>query len=295
MSALGPHPALMRNRSADTFLCQLVTEWGGSVPAGGAIVEPKEDGMRCLWIDGELVSREGSPIYGCEHIAAKLRAMEHEACRPMFFDGELAVDRSFAATVAHFQAAGARGDAGTLHLFDMTTMDTWRGNDVCEALHARKSKLARLAEGFEGEELRVMPWAYMENAADIRARAAELIAAGGEGVVVKHAFATYRRTKSSEWGRIRRSITLDVPVVGVTPHRSLAGRLGALVVEVDGVRARVHHGFTDRERIDLWEARDRLPGAIVEVEAMDRTDRGSLRQAVFVRMREDKRRCTPTR
>lgn len=292
MNALAPHPALRRKPEAQSLLCNPVVDWKGAVPAGGAIVEPKIDGMRALWIDGEICSREGSPIYGVEHIARKLRAIEHEACVQMFFDGEFQVGGAFGPTISHFQSAGIEGpDAGTLFLFDAVPMRVWRGDDPCEALEVRRGKLDRMAAPHVGPELQVLPWAFMTDAGEIQEKARELIGAGGEGILVKHALSTYRRTGSAAWQRIRKTLTLDVPVVAVTPHRVNEGLLGALVVDLEGVRVKVPGGYSDAERRELWAMRDRLPGAIVEVQAMERTARGSLRQCVFVRMRPDKGGC----
>jgi ATP-dependent DNA ligase len=290
MNPLLAHPALARRADAGSALCQLVGDFTGKVPAGGAIVEPKIDGIRALYADGELFTREGSTIHGVDHILAELAALEQEAAVPLFFDGEFQVGGSFAATVAHFKAAGGRGNAGTLHLFDMLPARVWRGEDVCEALHARRAKLDRLVGPRQSEAVALVPWAFMEDAAEIEARARELIAAGGEGVVVKAANATYRRTKGTVWQRIRKSLTLDLPIIGWTPQRGNEDMLGALVLDHEGVRVHVAAGFSDQERRELWQVREGLRGEFVEVEAMEQTERGSLRSARYLRLRPDKPR-----
>lgn len=288
MTALAPHPALARRPADQHELCQLVTNWNGKVPAGGAIVEPKIDGIRALYIDGELCTREGSTIYGVDHILERLRAIEHEACFPLFVDGEFQVGGTFAATLAHFQAAGGRGNGGTLHAFDMIPMRTWRGEDVCEALQARRPKMDRLVQPFTGPGLELVPWAFMTDAAEIEGKARELIAAGGEGVVVKDALSTYRRNKSANWRRIRAAVTVDVPIVGWHPLQGNESALGSLVLRHEGVRVHVAAGFTDAERLELWARKETLLGMFAEVEAMEVTDRGSLRQARYLRLRPDK-------
>jgi ATP-dependent DNA ligase len=290
MNAMLPHPALFRRPADQRQLCQLVTDWNGKVPHGGAIVEPKIDGIRALWIDGELVTREGAPILGTDHIAAKLREMEHKACVPLFVDSEFQVDNSFRETVSHFKAAGGRGDRGTLFVFDCLPMRVWRGEDPCEALHARRRKLDAMLPRFAGPELQLVPWAYMETAAEIEAKAAELIAAGGEGIVVKRAGATYRRVQDASWQRIRRSLTLDVPITGFYPLRENAQALGSLEGVLDGVRFKVAAGFSDAERDELWARRADLVGEFMELEAMEITEKGKPRQGVFVRLRPDKGR-----
>lgn len=289
VALMDPHPALAR-RVAERELCQLVTNWSGKVPAPGAIVEPKTDGIRALYVGGELITREGNPILGTGHIIEACRMIQSEFGFPIMVDGEFQVAGSFTATVGHFKAIGNRGDAGTFFAFDILPERTWRGEDVCEALHARRAKLDDIARPFVGDALQIVPWAYMTDAAEIEARARELIAKGGEGVVVKDINSTYRRSKSANWQRIRRSITVDAPIIGWTALNHREDMLGALVLDYEGVRVQVAAGFTDQERRDFWLDRDLLLGEWAEVEAMDRTERGSLRQARFLRLRGDKPR-----
>jgi ATP-dependent DNA ligase len=265
-----------------------VGDWAGKVPIGGAMVEMKIDGMRALGMDGELCSREGSTIHGADHILATLREIEREACVPLFFDGEYQVGNCFRETVSHFKAAGGRGDRGTLFLFDAIPMRVWRGEDPCETLQARRAKLDKLVAPFVGPHLQLVPWAYMTDAAEIEAKARELIAAGGEGVVVKRALSTYRRIKSGDWQRIRKSLTLDVPITGFYPLRENADALGSLEGVLDGVRFKVAAGFSDAERVELWRVREGLVGSYMELDAMELTEAGKPRQAVFVRIRGDR-------
>ncbi|MEA3044600.1 MAG: ligase 1 [Sphingomonadales bacterium] len=288
MNALGPHPALLRRNDPGPELCQLVGDWRGKMPAGGAIVEPKLDGIRALWIDGELVTREGTPIAGAEHIDARLRWLEREACVPLFFDGEFLVGGTFAETLAHFQARGGNGVAGTLHLFEGITMRTWRGEDPCETLEARRIKLDAMLAGKADAAVRPMPWSWANDADEVAAKAREFIAAGGEGVVVKDPLGTYQRRRSTEWQRIKKAMTLDLVIVDAVPQADRAWMLGALVLDYRGRRVRVSAGFSDAERMALWRDRAQLVGTVAEISAMEVTEAGSLRQARFVRLRPDK-------
>lgn len=290
MNALGSHPALLRGNDAGKELCQLVGDYTGRV-IGNQVVEPKLDGIRALWLNGELVTREGAPIHGAEHIAARLRWLESEACVPMMFDGEWVVAGSFAATLAHFQARGGNGDAGTLHLFDALPMSVWRGEECCHALEVRKTRLdAMLAEKADAA-VRPMPWAYLANPdpMEIEARAREFIAAGAEGIVTKQAGAVYQRKLGTVWQRIKKALTLDLTIVGYEADRARPWLLGVLIVDHGGVKVRVRAGFSDTERLALLCVGDGLIGQVAEIEAVEVTERGSLRSARWLRMRADKR------
>lgn len=281
-SGFTPHPALSRP-AQPASLCQLVRDYAGKLPAAdGCIVEEKKDGWRALWINSELVTREGTPIHGCDHIVAQLQELERKRCRQTFFDGELVVGDSFAETHAHLRCGGALGDRGTLWLFDMMDMETWRGNACGEALTARRRKLDTLAGEFTGEAVRVLPWRYFETAAEIEADAAAVIAAGGEGIVMKDPTAVYRRQRSNAWLRIKRSAIAEVRVTAALPQSGHADRLGTLLVDIDGVAGKVAAGFTAEQRIALWRDAARLPGRVAIVEMMEKTGRGAMRSARFV-------------
>jgi ATP-dependent DNA ligase len=282
MNAYTPHPALSRP-AAQKALCQLVRDYAGNPPArDGVIVEDKKDGWRMLWINSELVTREGAPIHGADHIAEQLRRIEHKLCRPMFFDGEFIVANSFDATQAHMATRGRNGDQGTLWLFDMMDMDVWRGDACGEALTARRRRLDALAVELTGEAVQILPWRYFETAADIEADAAEVIAAGGEGIVMKDPNAVYRRQRSNAWQRIKRSAIAEVVVTAALPMHGDGARLGTLLVDIDGVSGKVCAGFTNEQRIALWQRPQALVGRTAIVEMMERTASGGMRSAKFV-------------
>lgn len=209
MNAYTPHPALSR-QAVPAQLCQLVRDYAGKLPAhDGCIVEEKKDGWRALWIDGELVTREGTPIHGCDHIVAQLQELERKLCRPTFFDGELIVGDSFAETHAHLRCGGLRGDQGTFWMWDMLDMDTWHGKAVCEPLTARRRRLEDLAGELTGEGARVLPWLYFIDREDIEAHAAQVIADGGEGIIIKDPGAVYTRRRTGAWQRIKREMPAE--------------------------------------------------------------------------------------
>lgn len=285
----GPHPALARRPGGQALLCQPVMDWKGVIPAAGAIVEPKIDGIRALWIGGELVTREGAAIHGAGHIAELLRRIEHEAAVPRFFDGEFVAPGGFDATLRHFAKRGAE-DAGALHVFDALPMTAWRGGDPCQALEARRTALDRMLAPFECEAVRLMPWAWLPSPMEIERQARDYIAQGGEGVVVKDPAATYRRKPSPAWQRIKRELTLDLPVIGYEPDARRPFLLGVLIVDYRGKKVRVAAGFSDAERMALWRRRESLVGSVVEIAAMEATEQGTLRQPRWVRERGDKSR-----
>ena len=287
------HPALARRPDVGAHLCQLVGEWrADTAPPEGWLVEEKIDGWRGLWIDGELVTREGATVYGCERVAAACRSLEKVFGRNMFFDGELQIGGSYDLTARHLSARGRAEESGevVMHLFDAMPMDAWHGRAPCLPLRYRRQALeAAMHDRYpQTPALELVPVKYMRSARDVEAYARTQILAGKEGVVVKDARSVYLRDRGPAWRRIKRVMTADLRVIAVLPQPKRSDRLGTLLCDQDGVTVRVTAGFTAEQRETLWRSRARLVGSVIEVEAMDKTPSGSLRQARFVRVREDK-------
>jgi ATP-dependent DNA ligase len=209
-----------------TGLVQLLTDWKGPLPPGGAICEPKIDGFRAArfpGIDGKnrLWTRNGFEIHGAAHILHQLARMEREAGEPLFLDGEFQVGGTLAAT-KHWCESGWKlgGEAGTLHLFDAMPLSQWRAGGTPIPLYQRKAWLKELVAACAGEE-----WEWREgscgrdegatpvvliedewvgSAQDVLAAACRIWAAGGEGVVIKDADAPYERKRSQTWQKIKR-------------------------------------------------------------------------------------------
>lgn len=210
-------------------LCQLATDWRGTIPTAGAMIERKWDGIRAMrfrGIDGtnRLFSRNGHAIEGTGHIAYFLDHVERVADEPWFFDAEFVVDGTLSATKAWFERGWkAGGEAGQLYLFDGFPYRDWRAGGCDMPLYQRKSRLKALVDQVQGDE--ALSWEYRPgsrgddrwatsvtliedewafDAADVIDAARRVWASDGEGVVVKDADAPYQRNRNSAWLKVTR-------------------------------------------------------------------------------------------
>lgn len=184
-------------------LCQLATKWDGTVPAGGLVAQEKIDGIRALWIEGRLITREGNEIGGTDHITTELRAIEAAfGCR-MFLDGEFQLGGALKATMRHFASGGRYGDGGRLYLFDALPLDQWRSNASTAPLSARLDSLSAVMAMHEGRSVSMLPSRFCSSLGAVRAHAEEIWARGGEGLVLKTPGSPYRRMRSSEWMKLK--------------------------------------------------------------------------------------------
>lgn len=207
-----------------TELCQLLSDWTGSILPSGALIERKWDGWRALRFPGRsgevnLWTRNGHAIHGVGHILARLERMEREAGEAMVFDGEFMVDDTLDATKRWCESGWKLGgEAGVLHLFDAVPLIAWRKGIDPTPLHERKARLKALIEataqpewewraGSRGRDdadaVRFVEAEWAFSASDVVDAARQVWSVGGEGVVVKDADSPYRRGRNADWLKVK--------------------------------------------------------------------------------------------
>jgi DNA ligase-1 len=101
---------------------------------------------------------------------------------------------------------------------------------------------------------------------------AQAVAGGYEGIMIKDPAAGYKCKRSVAWLKLKPFIEVSLTVVAVEEGTGKnVGRLGALVCEGidDGRRivVNVGSGFTDDQRIDYWNNREKVVRKVSEVRA----------------------------
>lgn len=283
------HPDLVRLKEPP-LLAHHVTDYRGRMPDGDLLVDIKHDGVRALWLGDELVTRQGAPIGGVAVAQAALMRLQGRYGRRMMFDSELIVDGSFYATSRHVAFAAGKVAAVNpqLFIFDAVPLDVWLGRLPPTSLIERRCELEDKTALVDSDHLHCVRSVAFDDPADVESYAAGAIVDGEEGVVIKPAMSGYRRDRRQAWLRIKRTITADCRILGVTPHPESDDMIAGLVVDYEGKPIRITAGFTDENRRLLWAERAIITGRLVEIEAMEATTGGKLRQPRFVRIRYER-------
>lgn len=114
---------------------------------------------------------------------------------------------------------------------------------------------------------------------------------GAEGIIVKHPKSLYEYKRSNNWLKFKNKESLDLEIIGFEPGESgtkYESSLGALILNYNGKELRCGSGFTDEERIKLWNEREKLIGKTAQISFMEKTKTDSLRHPVFEVIRFDK-------
>ncbi len=310
-------PGARRAAAPPTLSPQLATAVE-RVPKGqGWLHEIKFDGYRIvvhLWHGkAHLLTRNG--LDWTERLRALAKQLESLPVKDAILDGELvALTASGASSFRELQEALSRKETAGLsyELFDIVHLDGYDLSDV--PLIERKQALAQLvaAAGYH-------PGGIVRYSDHIAGQGPEVFeqscGLGLEGVISKRADAPYRSGRSKLWLKMKCTQHAEFVVGGYTPPAGARSGFGALLLGAfrNGrleYAGRLGTGFSSRQLDELHAMLQRQeiaqspfapsaalphvrgvhwvkPSLVVEVEYLERTRDGLLRQPSFLGIRED--------
>jgi len=251
--------------------------------------EPKFDGVRCFWNGKHLFSRTGKRILNFPHIEVSCDLATNGS---FALDGELVPrdtksSQTFKQVMKQLYRKSDIDTAGfALLVFDAMPTKDWQ-RKLCHIPYEKRHTLLHRLCRTQPALVPVAHTAIAPQHADAVRDA--YVEAGYEGVVFKAPSHMYRWTRSGDWLKHKVFHTLDLPIVGFEPGKGRhTGRLGAIVVELKGIRSEVGTGFSDAERDYIWRNRAQLLGVTAEVRYQEITSGGRLRFPSYIGMRADK-------
>jgi DNA ligase-1 len=234
--------------------------------------EPKIDGDRGVYRDGNLYTRSGRVINGLGHLTNFLKKIGAPA-----LDGELLVPN-----LPQSESSGiirSNGDKSKVwfYIFDMP--------DDHGVYYERKRRLARWHD--DTHQIKVIFVRYMHSIPELYEYYKGCLGAGFEGCMVKTPDHFYQNKRSYDWMKMKEVHTADMLVVGIVRGQGkYAGTLGYLKCIYKGKDIQVGGGFSDDERDSFYQDREVLD-KYIEVAYQEETKDGSLRHPRFIKVRYD--------
>lgn len=251
------------------------------------LVQTKYDGKRCIVAmppgrPTVFYSRNGKIIEGYAHIRELLERWRAGRKFEGILDGEL--------MFGMFGDRKAKEHEAELWVFDWLPWDEWTVGKGSMAQEERQERLLEMIpwDGM-GDFVSAASIEKVHDLAGVERLYRDVLADGGEGVMLKDPAACYQFKRSAAWQKLKPELDADLRVVSYFEGEGKYQRmLGGVVVDFRGVEVRVGSGFADWERKHWWTRRDELIGKVTEVAYTETTPEGSLRFPRFRRFRDDK-------
>lgn len=219
---------------------QLAGRWRAGLDVTAYWVSEKYDGLRGYWDGRQLLTRGG------ERVSAPAWFTAGWPGEPM--DGELWAGRGAfeqaQSTVLRQQQDDAAWRRMRFMVFDWPAQP----GDFSARLAVLNARIAQA----KSLTLQAVPQRRVATEADLQALLREVVAGGGEGLMLHRGDAPYRVGRGDELLKLKLHDDAEARVVALLPGQGKhAGRMGALLVETpEGLRFRIGAGFTDAQRAD---------------------------------------------
>jgi DNA ligase 1 len=201
-------------------------------------VSEKLDGVRAYWDGKALYFRSGNPV------AAPAWFVRDFPAQPL--DGELWLGRGrfdrLSGIVRKTEPVEAEWHQVRYMLFELP--------GAVGTFSERKDRLRQLVDSAGVPWLQVVEQFRVGDRQTLQAKLNEVVAGGGEGLMLHRAEAPYRSGRGGDLLKLKPEQDREAKVVAHLPGAGRhAGRMGALLVEdTDGRRFRIGTGFSDADR-----------------------------------------------
>ena len=240
------------------------------------LVQPKYDGERIIavraadWV--ELYSSTGLPVTNLPHIVAAVKSL------PIgIYDGEAYIHQERQRLGGIMRSGGViEGSEDTQYvIFDL------------KSPFPQDVRLLTLSQLDTPPEITIAPCWACSTWEEIEEILAEQMALGYEGVILREAKAAYVEKRATTMMKLKPRSSDTYRIIRwqeeISIHGEPKGTLGAFqVMDANGNVFKVGSGFTQAQRKEFWQHRERMIGQMIYVKYQALTDRGVPWFPVFI-------------
>lgn len=277
-----------------TFEVALAEDAKGAVPTlqYPVWVDYKLDGIRAVAIKDAsgrvtLYSRKGHEITTLPTIVELLTRYP----APFVMDGEMMSVSWNDTQSTLFATKNVVDDSAVFYnVFDAMYPEQWFGKN-CEMPYTQRRELAAtIIKGISDTRIRLVGGQVANSKKQVEDFYKGALDQGYEGIMIKDPNMPYMFKRSKAIIKLKPHQSWEGVVVAVEngdPNGKWAGRFGAFVVDINGVRTHVGGGYTDEMREEITKNPTAYIGRTMELKGQEMTKDGVVRFPVFLRWRNE--------
>lgn len=284
----------------DVMLAKSYEKYQHKIQGEKIVITEKLDGQRVVAINDEkgikFLTRQGKILDSLVDIEKEIAILPYGV-----YDGELLIqdherfrDRAVLQETLKLSRKNGEKKGLTFHLFDYVSLEEFKEGKSSDNFIKRKEFLMSLIESAKLDEKLVtyVPNLYVGTDQSVIAGILKRMEDEGKEGLMLNRDKPYVTKRSDHILKIKTMLNADLNVTGYEEGTGkYKGKLGALILDYKGNELRCGTGFTDEQRMSLWEYKDTLPGRVVEINYFreSENDKGgkSVSFPVFVRFREE--------
>ena len=257
----------------------------------------KLNGNRCTYYNGEFYTRQNKKYIGLNHIKADIEKIPN--AKEYVFDGELIYknNEGLSDSSAFQKGTGIANNKSEskeelkLVLFDVLPKEEFDNKISKDTYKIRKKHLLDLKQ-YETENIEIVQMFYEgTDQSEIWKWLDYCEQHDMEGCML-NLDTPYECKRTKSLMKIKKFYDFDLQIVGYEEGTGRnKGRLGAFVVDYNGNKVKVGSGYSDEERVNFWNNRDKYIGRVITVKYKEiskdkKTGLESLQFPVYCGMRE---------
>ncbi|OAO78591.1 RNA ligase family protein [Anoxybacillus flavithermus] len=263
------------------------------------VLTEKLDGCRCLlFVENSNIkafSRQGQPILGLVDIFREAKLLLDGV-----YDGELLIanadeykDRDVLQETLKIVRKDTDKRNVIFHVFDYITHDDFK-NGKSKLTYDKRREFIENNIDKNLKWIKIVPALYIGSDLNVISdMLAKLESQGKEGLMLNTLDGKYQCKRTDVLLKIKSMNTMDCKIIGFEEGTGkYEGMLGALLLDYKGYELRCGSGFTDEDRKEIWNNKEKYLGKIAEIQYFreSRNQDGGLSVSfpVFICIRHDK-------
>ena len=273
-------------------------------------LQEKLNGIRASFINGKLISRQGTEFIGLDHIINELKKLNKAFSNEKInyvFDGELirknndniSDNQNFRLTTSLVNSDDKDKSDIELVIFDILPIDEFDNGESKDNYDVRRKLMDEMQSHIEEclseyHNIRFVPiWYCGSNQSMIDYWLEYAETHNMEGAMLNKIVPYYCK-RHTGLIKIKAFKHSDLRIIGYEEGTNkYKEMLGAIIVDYKGNEVNVGSGFTDEQRKEFWENKKELIGKIAQIKYKDessseKTGLKSLQFPIFEMLRDDK-------
>ena len=161
---------------------------------------------------------------------------------------------------------------GIFNMFDMIPQNEWETQKTTETYEVRLKRMTEMIQPLELRHIVIVPTSrvyYKNNPEDLKTiveQFHQFLAVGWEGLMIKNVDSVYEFKRSKNLLKMKLMDTIDLVVTDVFEGTGkYTGMLGGVYVDYKGYQVGVGSGWSDEQRQELWDDKNKILGKTIEI------------------------------